>query len=114
QDLDTAIDKEGRLDCRSVTTIVATHDGVRVLKLDLFPTLRVDWVAGQDGKPLSFIQEGVEDDSDFGVVLPRELSKGESYSFTTKYGGKNAVTNESNGNYFPIARENWYPTQRFG
>src|ERR1019366_2916187 len=30
-------------------------------------------------------------------------------TLTTTYGGKEAVSNEGNGNYFPVARENWYP-----
>jgi len=114
QNLDTAIAKNGKLDCTAVTTVVAQQEGVRVLNLNLFPALRVDWVADQEGQPVSFIQEEVEQDADFALLLPRELHKGESYSFTTKYGGKDAVSNESNGNYFPIARENWYPTLRFG
>ena len=102
------------MDSRAETTITALRDGVRVLAFDLFPTLRVDWVAGNQGDPLSFIQEGVEDDADFAVVLPKELKKGESYTITTKYGGKDAISNEDNGNYYPIARENWYPALGFG
>ena len=114
QKLDTQIEKSASINGLAETTITAIQDGVRVLHFDLFPTLRVEWAAGEDGQPLSFIQEPVEEDADFAVILPRELKKGESYTITTKYGGKNAVSNESNGNYYPIARENWYPSQGFG
>ncbi len=113
QKLDTQIAKNAKLDGRAETSVTALRDGVRVLALDLFPTLRVDWVAGQDGQPLSFIQEGTEEDSDFAVLLPKELKKDESYTIITKYAGKNAVSDESNGNYYPIARDNWYPGQGF-
>jgi hypothetical protein len=114
QKLDTHIDKNARITGQAETTIVALRDGVRVLPLDLFPTLRVDWVAAQDGQPLSFIQEPVEEDADFAVLLPKELRKGESCVITTQYSGKNAVTDEGNGNYYPIARDNWYPGQGDG
>jgi hypothetical protein len=114
QKLDTAIEKNATLKGTAETTITALQDGVRVLPFDLFPTLRVDWVAGEDGQPLKFIQEPTEEDSDFAVILSRELKMGESYTITTQYGGKNAVTDEGNGNYYPIARHNWYPSQGFG
>src|SRR5258708_658048 len=107
QGMDVSIAKNARLDGLAQTTVTARRDGVRVLHLDLFPTLRVQWVAGEDVKPVSFIQEEVEEDSDFAIVLPRELKKGETYIVSTKYDGKNAVTDESNGNYYPIARDNW-------
>jgi hypothetical protein len=62
-----------------------------------------------DGQPLSFIQEDKNDDADFVVILPKPLAAGEKFSVTTTYGGKEAVSNEGGGNYFPIAREDWYP-----
>ena len=116
QKLDVAFDKGGRLAGLAETTVTAQHDGVRVLGLDLFPTLRVDWVAGSAGEPLPFIQEATDQDANFAVVLPRELKRGESYVITTRYGGKDAVSNESNGNYYPngAARDKWYPNLRFG
>ena len=114
QKLETAIAKNAKLDSRAETTVTALRDGLRVLSFDLFPTLRVDWVAGSKGEPLPFIQEGIEEDANFAVVLPRELKKGESYTIITKYGGKNAVSNEGNGNYYPITRDSWYPALGFG
>lgn len=114
QKLETAIAKNAKLDSRAETTVTALRDGVRVLGFELFPTLRVAWVAGGQGEPLPFIQEGVEEDANFAVVLPRELKKGESYTIITKYGGKDAVSNEGNGNYYPIARDTWYPSLGFG
>jgi Peptidase family M1 domain len=115
QKLDIGFAKDARMDGTASTTVTALRDGGRVLALDLFPTLRVDWVAsGETGEQLSFIQEEKEEDADFAVVLPRELKKGETYTIITKYGGKDAVEQVDFKNYFPVARENWYPSLRFG
>ncbi|MGC2696365.1 MAG: M1 family aminopeptidase [Candidatus Angelobacter sp.] len=114
QKLDTSIAKNAHITGTAQTTFITLQDGVRVVPLDLFPTLRVDSVIGKDGEQLAFIQEDKDEDPDFAVVLPRELKKGESYSITTKYGGKDAIRSEGSGNYYPVARENWYPGQGFG
>jgi hypothetical protein len=114
QQLDVAFEKSGRLAGAAVTTVTAQRDGVRVLALDLFPTLRVDWVAGESGEPLRFIQEDAEKDANFAIILPRELKRGEIYTVTTRYGGKDAVINEGDGNYFPYTRDKWYPNLGFG
>jgi hypothetical protein len=114
QKLDTSIAKNARLAGTAQTSFTTLQDGVRVVPLDLFRTLRVDSVIGQDREPLSFIQEDKDEDADFAVILPRELKKGESYTITTRYGGKDAVRSEGSGNYYPIARDDWYPSQGFG
>jgi Peptidase family M1 domain len=114
QKLDTSIGKNAHLTATAETSFVALQDGIRVVPLDLFRTLRVDSVTDKDGVALSFIQEDKDEDADFAVVLARELKKGESYTITTKYGGKDAISNEGGGNYYPIARSTWYPGQGFG
>jgi hypothetical protein len=48
------------------------------------------------------------------VILPKALNSGDSITIRTLYEGKDAVSNQGGGNYFPIARENWYPTDCFG
>jgi hypothetical protein len=94
---------------RSVTTVIANRDGVRVIPFRLFSTLRVQSVSAPDGQPLGFIQEDKNDDADFRVILPRALSAGQKYAVTIAYGGKDAVVNTGGGNYYPIARDDWYP-----
>ena len=106
--LDTTFEKGGALSGKATTTFVSLRNGLRVVPLSLFPTLRVQGVTA-DGQPLSFIQEDKNDDADFAVILPKPLAAGEKFSFTATYGGKDAVSNEGGGNYFPIARQNWYP-----
>jgi hypothetical protein len=110
QQLDTSIEKNGHLTAKATTSFVSQADGIRVVPLDLFPTLRVQGVTSGEGQPLAFIQEDKDEDPDFSVVLPKALAKGEKFAITTTYGGKDAIRNEGEGNYYPIARENWFPS----
>lgn len=107
--LDTKFERNASLSGKATTTFISLRNGLRVVQLDLFPTLRVQSVTAADGQALSFIQEDKNDDADFAVILPKPLSAGESFTLTTVYAGKDAVTNEGGGNYFPVARNNWYP-----
>jgi hypothetical protein len=109
QQLDTTIEKSANLVGKASTEFVSLIDGLRVVPLELFPSLRVDSVAADGGQALPFIQEDKHDDADFAVILPKPLAAGEKYTLTTTYSGKEAVTNEGGGNYFPIARSSWYP-----
>jgi Peptidase family M1 domain len=111
--LDTSFEKSGALSGKATTTLVSMRDGLQVVSLMLFPSLRVQSVTA-DGQSLFFIQENKNDDADFAVVLPKPLAAGEKFTFTTTYGGKDAVSNEGGDNYFPIARQNWYPNSMYG
>jgi len=106
--LDTTLEKSGALTGKATTTFVSQRNGLRVVPFSLFHTLRVQSVTA-DGQPLPFIQEDKNDDADFAVILPKPLAAGDKFSVTTTYGGKEAVSNEGGGNYFPIARDDWYP-----
>jgi hypothetical protein len=109
QQLDSTIEKSANLSGKAATTFVSNVNGLRVVPFNLYRSLRVDKVTGKDNQALAFIQEEKNDDAEFSVILPKPLEAGEEYSITTSYAGKEAVRNEGNGNYFPIARENWYP-----
>lgn len=108
QQLDTTFEKNGSLSGKATTTFVALRSGLRVVPFDLFRSLRVQSVTA-DGQPLSFIQEDKNDDGNFAVILPKAIAAGEKLNVTTTYAGKEAVSNEGGGNYFPVARDNWYP-----
>ncbi len=110
QQLDTTIEKSGHLEGKATTTFVSRVDGLRVAPFNLYRTLRVRSVTSDSGQLLSFIQEDKNDDFQFFVILPSPLAIGQKLSITTVYDGKDAVSNEGGGNYFPIARENWYPS----
>jgi hypothetical protein len=109
QNLDTTIEGNAHLSAKAKTTFVPFSPDSRVFPFDLFHTLRVQNVLGPDGQPVSFIQEDKNDDPDFFVVFPKPLTAGEKCTVTTSYDGKDAVINTGNGNYYPVARENWYP-----
>jgi hypothetical protein len=108
QQLDVTIEKSGALSGKAAADMVARRNGVRVVPFDLFRPLRVQSVT-VNGQPLSFIQEDKNDDGNFAVILPKPLGAGEKITITTNYGGKEAVRNEGGGNYYPVAREDWYP-----
>jgi len=113
QQLDVTFEKNGSLSGKATTDMVARRNGVRVVPFDLFRPLRVQSVLA-NGQALSFIQEDKNDDGNFAVILPKALSAGEKLTVTTSYAGKEAVSNEGGGNYFPVARENWYPNDPGG
>jgi hypothetical protein len=114
QQLETTIEKNAHLTGKATTTFVAHVNGLRAVPFDLFPTLRVQSVTTEGNQHLSFVQEDKNADSDFWVILPKPLAAGEKYTVTTSYAGKDAISNEGGGNYFPIAREDWYPSTAFG
>jgi hypothetical protein len=114
QQLDTTIEKNAHLNGKATTSFVSLVDGLRVVPFDLYGTLRVSTVVDDKQQSLSFIQEDKNDDADFSVVLPHPLGFGEKYTITTTYAGKDAIRSEGSGNYYPIARENWYPNSLSG
>jgi hypothetical protein len=109
QKLDITINKSGFLTGRATTTIAIVANGVRVVPLNLDPKLRVTSVTDENQQPLAFIQEKKGEDGNFAVILPSSLSRGNRFTIVTSYGGPDAVINEGNGNYYPRARESWYP-----
>jgi aminopeptidase N len=46
--------------------------------------------------------------------LANPLQKGDTLALVTSYSGKDVVFNEGNANYYPVARNNWYPSTRIG
>jgi hypothetical protein len=114
ESLDVTIEKGGFLSGLATVHILAEQEGVAVVPLNIYPTLRVSSVETDKGEALDFVQEKKEEDSDFGVILSRPLKKGESTAVRIAYGGKDVVANEGNANYYPVARESWYPNAARG
>jgi hypothetical protein len=110
QQLDVTFEKSGALEGKATTDIISERNGLRVVPLDLFPSLRVQSVT-VDSQPAAFIQEDKNDDADYAVILPKALSVGDKFTLTTSYAGKDAVVNMGGGNFFPVARHDWYPNQ---
>ena len=114
QQLDTTIEKSANLTGKASATFVSLNNGLRVVPLELFHTLRVSAVTGESGAPLAFIQEDKNDDADFAVILPKVLAAGEKFTVNAVYSGKEAVRNEGGGNYYPVARSSWFPNNPNG
>lgn len=114
EDLDVTIEKGGMLSGVATVEVRANQDGVVVVPLNLYPSLRVSKVETDKGDALDFVQEEKDQDPDFGVVLGAPLKKGDTTKVRVTYGGKNVVMNMGNGNYYPVARENWYPSSSQG
>jgi hypothetical protein len=113
QQIDATFEKSGKLLGKATTDLIARRNGMRVVGFDLFRPLRVQSVS-MNGQALPFIQEDKNDDGDFAVILPKALAEGEKISITTTYEGKDAVINTGGGNYFPVARDDWYPNDPDG
>ncbi|MGH9713220.1 MAG: hypothetical protein ACRD5M_07970 [Candidatus Acidiferrales bacterium] len=109
QKLDVTIEMDGALTGTATTTITALTDGVRVVPLRLYHTLRVSSVTTEDEEPLSFIQEHEDADYQFSVILPAPLTVGNRFTFTTRYAGRDALVNQSWAAFALIARTSWYP-----
>ncbi len=114
EQLDTTLEKSGNLIGKAAPQFKANLDGLRAVQFDLHHTLRVKAVHAQDGQPLPFIQEEKNEDAELYVILPKPLAAGDECTLTMEYEGKEAVINEGNGNYFPVARSNWYPNNPGG
>jgi hypothetical protein len=109
EELDVTIEKSGFLTGLATVHVLAVQDGVAVVPLDLYPTLRVSRVQTEQGADLDYVQQDKDHDADFGVVLAQPLKKGETVTLRIAYGGKDVVRNEGNSNYYPVARDSWYP-----
>ena len=83
--------------------------GTRVVPFDLFRTLRVTKVQDGSGGELSFVQEGKDEDADFGVILPKPLDAGQTYQILVQYDGDEAVRDSGGGNFILVPRSTWYP-----
>jgi hypothetical protein len=81
----------------------------RVVPLNLYRTLRVSRVQDEQGHDLDFIQEGKDEDSDFGIIMPQSLEAGKSYTLTVTYGGGEAIRDSGGGNFILVPRSTWYP-----
>jgi aminopeptidase N len=88
-------------------------NGSRVIPFELFHSLRVQSVTA-DGQPLFFVQENKDEDANFSVILPKVFNAGDKLTITVSYSGKEAVVDEGGGNYYPVAREDWYPSAGLG
>ena len=114
--LDVSFENSGMMHGSAETTLVSKQDGLQVVQLELYPTLRVSGVFSEAGEPLDFVQEDKDEDAQFAVILPKSVKAGETVRLLTKYEGKGALRHDGDGVYYlmPGARESWYPAGRGG
>jgi len=110
--IDATIEKNGTLTATTSETFVSQIDDLRVVPFNLFQKLRVSRVTDANGNALGWIQEDKDEDAEYYVVLAKPAKKGEQVVVTSSYSGKDAVFREGDGNYYPVARHNWYPNTR--
>jgi hypothetical protein len=110
--LDVTIDRSGVMKTSAETTMKVLRDGARVVRLNLYPTLRVSGVYSESGAPLDFVQEDKKLDPDFAVILPAAAKRGDTLRLLTVYSGKDALRADGNDTYYleSGARESWYPS----
>ncbi|MGQ0760563.1 MAG: carboxypeptidase regulatory-like domain-containing protein [Acidobacteriota bacterium] len=109
-EIDTVIRGE-KLSSTDTLTFRQLDNGARVLPFRLFPSMRVSRVKDEAGRDLDFVQEGKNEDADFGVIFPEPLQAGRTYKLIIEYGGGDVLIDAGFGNYFlsPQARSTWYP-----
>jgi hypothetical protein len=114
--LDATIDRSGMLKISAETTVKVLRDDVRVVRLNLYPTLRVSGVYSESGAPLDYVQEDKKLDPDFAAILPAAAKAGDTVRLLTVYSGKDALRADGNNTYYlmPGARESWYPSGASG
>jgi hypothetical protein len=112
--LDVRFDKSGTMHNTAETTLKIRRDGLRVIQLELFHTLRVSGVYDQTGAPIDFVQENKDYDPQFALILAKPAKAGETLRVFVKYAGPEAVSHDGDGMYYlnPAAREDWYPAGR--
>ncbi len=87
----------------------------RVLPLNLDGVLRISSVTDGAGKPLSFIQEARDLDSDPWLVLPAPAITGREYTVKIAYQEDSTqdsriIFKRGTGLYYVTSRESWYPS----
>jgi len=98
--LDVGIERSGEMKASAETTVKVLRDGVRVVRLNLYPTLRVTGVYSESGEPLDFVQEDKKLDPDFGVILPAAAKAGDTLRLLTVYAGKDALRADGNNTFY--------------
>lgn len=99
------------LQATDTVEILPRGKNLRVVPVDLFPTLRISKVRNETGEELQFIQEKKDEDADVAVLLKTPTENGKPFRLTFEYEGNQALYDSGSGNFIllPQARSNWYP-----
>lgn len=85
--------------------------GQRVLPFELFPTMQVKRVIGENGEEVQIIQEDKKKDGSLAIILPSAPEVGKPFALTFEYEGNDVLLSAGTGNFIlnPAARSSWYP-----
>ncbi|MDE3179530.1 MAG: hypothetical protein KGM47_07700 [Acidobacteriota bacterium] len=113
--IDTTISKNNRLSATAQMDFVVTRGTPRLLPLNLLGVLRISSVTAAGGKPLSFIQEARQLDSDPWIILAAPAASGKPYSFKISYSENSTrdsrvIFELGEGLFFVPERSSWYPS----
>lgn len=86
----------------------------RVLPFNLNPVLRISSITDAQGKPLSFIQEPRNEDSDPWVILPESAKPDTQYTVIIAYQENSdehsrIIRGKGQGLFYVAPEESWYP-----
>lgn len=92
-------------------TMVMRVRGQRVLPFDLYPTLKVKRVTGENGEEVNIIQENSSKDGTLAVILANAPEVGKPFVLNFEYEGDGVLISRGSGNFIlnPSARSTWYP-----
>lgn len=90
-------------------TLTTRLPGQRVLPFNLYPSLRVKKVLGEDGEEINIIQEDKSKDGSLAIILPTAPEVGKSIKLNFEYEGEEALRQAGTGNFILVPRESWYP-----
>lgn len=107
--IETTIGGGEKINATAKIKVKAIAGGDRVIRLGLFPTLRVSRMLA-NGQDIAFIQEDRKRDGMLYAVLSKALTKDQSVDLTIDYAGDKIIRNEGGGSYSVGARTNWYPS----
>jgi hypothetical protein len=90
-------------------------DGIRIIPFNLNGVLRISSITDESGKPLAFIQESRNLDSDPWVILPEPARTGQKYKMKIVYkedstGDSRIISTRGSGLFYVTARESWFPS----
>lgn len=109
--IDATIGRDERLTVRAEVILTPRQADCRVIRMALYPTLRVTEVRDGRGAALPYIQTDEEEGGAFAIVLPEGAQMNEPLRFVISYSGRGAIHQSGTGTYMllPEARSTWYP-----
>lgn len=109
----TEIDNKALISGRTTVKFISRRDGLRMLNVNIAPSLRVTNIKDRESKDLKFIQEDRKKDCQLWVILNEPLEFGKEYEITFNYkeekGDDTIIEKKGENNFFVSERTSWFP-----